>query len=71
MQRSLALPFMKGRDYSYGIYLYNFPICQALIAAYPGITRTQLIVSGLLVTTAFAVCSWHYIEKPFLKFKRP
>ncbi|AMN43778.1 acyltransferase 3 [Rhodoplanes sp. Z2-YC6860] len=69
LQSWLALPFMKGRDYSYGIYLYNFPICQAIIATIPGISRGQLIVSGLITSLAFAAFSWHFIEKPFLRFK--
>jgi len=60
---------MKGRDYSYGLYLYNFPICQAIIATVPGITRGQLIASGLIISLAFAAFSWHFIERPFLRFK--
>lgn len=70
MQKALALPFMKGRDYSYGIYLYNFPITQALITIHPGASRAELIVVGLSVTIAFAALSWHFIEKPTLKMKR-
>ena len=66
----LAMPFMKGRDYSYGIYLYGFPITQAVVAAYPGIGRFALFPTALAVTLLFAALSWHWIEKPFLRLKR-
>jgi peptidoglycan/LPS O-acetylase OafA/YrhL len=65
----LALPFMRGRDYSYGIYLYGFPITQALIALSPGITMTNLVTGGLGITIVTAMLSWHLIEKPCLKLK--
>lgn len=55
-------------DYSYGLYLYHFPICELLSRL--KVTQIEiflpivLIVSGLL-----AYLSWHYIEKPALKLK--
>lgn len=65
----LAMPFMKGRDYSYGIYLYGFPITQAFIAVFPSISRPALAVFGLSATIAVAMTSWHFIEKPCLRLK--
>jgi peptidoglycan/LPS O-acetylase OafA/YrhL len=66
----LALPFMRGRDYSYGIYLYGFPITQALIALSPGISMVTLVTTGLVITVLIAMMSWHFVEKPCLKLKR-
>ena len=66
----LALPFLKGRDYSYGVYLYGFPITQAIVATFPGISRLALFPTALTVTLLFAALSWHWIEKPFLRLKR-
>lgn len=66
----LAMPFMKGRDYSYGIYLYGFPITQAVVATDPGVDRWALFPVALAVTLLFAALSWHWIEKPFLRLKR-
>jgi peptidoglycan/LPS O-acetylase OafA/YrhL len=59
-------------DYSYGIYLYGFPITQAVVTISPGLQGhgwTTLVVSGLLTVT-FAVASWHLIEKPALALKK-
>ena len=66
----LALPMLKGRDYSYGIYLYGFPITQAIVALDPNIGRYGLFASAFIATLAFAALSWHWIEKPFLRLKR-
>ena len=70
----LAIPKMpiysKG-DYSYGIYLYGFPIQQMLVMLYPGrfMVITHFICSMLLVTCV-AMLSWHCIEKPILKVRK-
>ena len=62
--------FLKKGDYSYGIYLYGFPIQQALIATFFW-TREWYIVFPIsaVLTLLLAVISWHSIEKPFLKLK--
>jgi peptidoglycan/LPS O-acetylase OafA/YrhL len=58
-------------DYSYGIYLYGFPIQQAVIATglLPGNGWINLAVSLPLVLL-LAVCSWHLFEKHCLKMRR-
>ena len=66
----LAIPFLKGRDYSYGVYLYGFPITQALVALNPLIDRLSLFALGILATILVAMCSWHWVEKPALKLKK-
>lgn len=62
--------FLKLGDYSYGIYLYGFPIQQALVAKFLWIREWYILfpVSAVLALT-LAVISWHFIEKPFLKLK--
>lgn len=62
--------FLKFGDYSYGIYLYGFPIQQALVAKLLWVREWYILfpVSAVL-TLALAVISWHYVEKPFLKLK--
>ncbi|MDZ7960400.1 MAG: acyltransferase [Aulosira sp. DedQUE10] len=71
---SIYLPWKnfdtKYGDYSYGIYIYHFPILQLLIAyklEKLGVLIYSLI--GLLLTLPFAYASWNLIEKPSLKFK--
>ena len=64
--------FLQSGDYSYGIYLYGFPISQAMVAAIPalrgnllGLATTATIVTGLC-----AFLSWHLIEKRFLRLRK-
>jgi peptidoglycan/LPS O-acetylase OafA/YrhL len=59
-------------DYSYGIYLYGFPITQAVLAIAPtfhGQGKSLALVAGL-ITLAFAALSWHLIEQPTLALKK-
>lgn len=56
-------------DLSYGVYLYGWPIQQALrqgLAAWP---FASLLLLGLLATIAAATLSWFLVEKPALAFK--
>lgn len=57
-------------DYSYGIYIYAFPIQQALISLMPGISPAANISLGFFFTLIFAAASWHVIESPALSLKR-
>jgi peptidoglycan/LPS O-acetylase OafA/YrhL len=68
-----ALKLLTSGDYSYGVYLYGFPISQALMALSPGLFKHNLLVflpTALLVTVLFAAFSWHVIEKHALAQKR-
>lgn len=63
---------IKSGDYSYGIYLYGFPVTQSLVACFPGLHQNLVVAAPLAIfaTAAFAALSWHGIEKHFLKLKR-
>lgn len=56
-------------DYSYGIYIYAFPVQQ--IVAHAGVTTPlpQATLS-LAITLLFAIASWHLIEQPALRLRR-
>jgi len=56
-------------DYSYGIYIYAFPVQQSIIACNPGISIFRLILLSAFITLFFAVISWHLLEKRALKLK--
>jgi peptidoglycan/LPS O-acetylase OafA/YrhL len=56
--------FNRLGDYSYGVYVYAFPVQQALAAAVPGIGVWALMGSSMAVTLALAIVSWHAIEAP-------
>jgi len=56
-------------DYSYGLYLYAFPIQQLLAMVWQGINPGQMIVSSFACTILCAILSWHLIEERALKLK--
>jgi peptidoglycan/LPS O-acetylase OafA/YrhL len=60
-----------GADYSYGLYLYGFPIQQSIAFLFPGMRIWYVnLVLSLIVTGCFAAFSWHVIEKPVLSRKK-
>lgn len=61
--------YNKLGDYSYGIYIYAFPIQQSLVALIPNISTYQLMVGAFIVTLVMAILSWKLIEQPALKYK--
>jgi peptidoglycan/LPS O-acetylase OafA/YrhL len=63
---------LQSGDYSYGIYLYGFPIMQALVASVPYVRGKFFVFTplALVLTFAFAFLSWHLVEKRFLKLRR-
>jgi len=66
----ILLRFNRIGDYSYGIYIYAFPVQQAISASYPGIDVSEMTVLAMLVTLPLSIASWHFIEKPFLDVKK-
>ena len=56
-------------DYSYGVYIYAFPIQQAIVFLYPDLDFGIYVALCTAVTLAFAILSWHVIEKTALAFK--
>lgn len=61
--------FNRFGDYSYGLYIYAFPIQQVVILIFAdiGVFEGALISFGM--TLFLAIISWHFIESPFLKKK--
>lgn len=57
-------------DYSYGVYIYAFPIQQTLIALIPEISPLILTVLATILTLVCAILSWHLIERPALDLKK-
>jgi peptidoglycan/LPS O-acetylase OafA/YrhL len=53
-------------DYSYGMYIFAFPIQQSIAALMPGVSPGALIPAALALTIPCAVASWHFVEKPAL-----
>lgn len=59
----------RAPDYSYGLYVYAFPIQQTIVWAVPGISPLPLFAAALAATLAVAAASWHVLEAPALRLK--
>ncbi len=63
--------FNRFGDYSYGIYLWGFPIQQAVSASLGRPVHAWVnFALSVPIVIALAALSWHLIEKPALNFKR-
>jgi len=56
-------------DYSYGLYIYAFPVQQSVASIIPGVSVEEMFVLSFCVTMILAFLSWHLIEKKCLKMK--
>ena len=60
--------FARFGDFSYGVYIYHFPIIQTLVAF--GLYKDQPLTAAaltLVLTLMAAAGSWHLIEKRWLR----
>ena len=57
------------RDYSYGIYIYAFPVQQTWVSFWPQIPLWAYLLCTFVTTVALAALSWHFVERPSLKIK--
>ncbi|MBX3735666.1 MAG: acyltransferase [Candidatus Didemnitutus sp.] len=53
-------------DFSYGLYIYSFPVQQVLAAHYDGWSRLTFLAASLVISLGCAVASWFLIERRFL-----
>lgn len=57
-------------DFSYGLYLYAFPVQQMLVAFSPvPLNPSTFFVLSTIATVPLAVASWYLVESPALRFK--
>lgn len=67
-----------GADYSYGLYLYGYPITQTLVffALPAGILKQNmvstilLVIASIALTLVFSAISWKFVESPALKLRK-
>jgi len=67
--KGAILKFNNFGDYSYGIYIYAFPVQQMLVYFFPEIGVPIMTIATFLVVLGLASLSWHLVEKPTLKMK--
>lgn len=64
--------FVRGADYSYGVFLYSYAIQQSVMMLAPWAREWWInIVICLPLSLLFAAISWHLVEKPAQSLKRP
>lgn len=56
-------------DYSYGLYVYAFPVQQTIVSRLPNLSPLELFGLSFLATLALAAASWHALEKPALALR--
>jgi len=66
---SQYLSFFNKADYSYGFYIYAFPVQQSIIYLKPDISIMWYLISGFIITMFFASMSWHFVEQPMIRLK--
>lgn len=66
---SKYLNIFNKADYSYGLYIYAFPVQQTMFYLYPKLSIYFHLTVGFAITILLASLSWHLIEKPALKLK--
>jgi peptidoglycan/LPS O-acetylase OafA/YrhL len=57
-------------DYSYGMYIYAYPIQQTLVQNFQGISPLELFVSSFALTLPVAIVSWHLVEHKALQWAK-
>ena len=62
--------FAKHGDFSYGLYLYAFPVQQLLVSRFrPALNAETLSLTAFLIAGTCAVLSWYGVEKRWLRRK--
>jgi len=58
-------------DWSYGVYIWHWPVYQLILAAQPEAGPAMILALGLPLTVTIAALSWRYVERPCLALKAP
>jgi peptidoglycan/LPS O-acetylase OafA/YrhL len=61
--------FNRVGDYSYGLYVFSFPLQQTLVQRLPGLEPMGLFALSLPLGLLVAAISWHALERPALALK--
>ncbi len=61
--------FNRIGDYSYGLYIYAFPVQKIVIALLPAIGPWTVTAIATPITLVLAIASWYLIEHPALRLK--
>jgi peptidoglycan/LPS O-acetylase OafA/YrhL len=67
IQKAL-IPHIQRHDYSFGVYIYHWPIMQMLRMELSPIGPIPLFFAAMPLVLSLSVLSWHYVERPATKF---
>jgi len=67
LRSRLVLRYNLLGDYSYGMYIFAFPVQEALVASFPGVAPWQMIAIAWPMTLILAALSWQFVENPVLR----
>ena len=71
VETKARIPIISNGDYSYGLYVFAFPIQQLFAHWFPWETKWYWNAGfTLLLGSAYAAFSWHLVENPVLKRKK-
>lgn len=70
LPRGKILLFNKLGDYSYGIYIYAWPVQQLIIGMFPRISTLAHIAVTLPIVLALSMASWRFVEAPAGRLKK-
>lgn len=60
--------FANANDYSYGVYIYGYPVTQAILTVWPNVNMFSLLTMTSGITLLLAFLSWEFVERPALSF---
>jgi len=66
----LVLKYNLLGDYSYGLYIFAFPIQQTIWHFLRHVNVTQYFLLSFILTLPAAILSWKLVENPFLALKK-
>ncbi len=61
--------FNRIGDYSYGLYIYHYPMQQTIVSFNRDLDALELFALSFVPTLLLAMASWHIIEKRALRLK--
>lgn len=70
-EKAIFKNFSKYGDFSYGIYIYGWPVQQIVTYCFGGSMNPYVNTAiSLVVTLILAVFSWHFVEKPCMALRK-
>lgn len=68
--KKLSQTLLKGVDISYGIYIYHMLVVNSLLSIdLTFFSNSVKLLIALVCTIIFGICSWFFVEVPFLRKK--